>query len=276
MADRDHMVSWDGPSIMPGYRYRVPLVAAAVCPHPPLLVPEIAGGAASELDDLRAACDLAVARLGAARPDVVIVVGAGERTEWLPSLNRATLAPWGLPLEIRLRPEPGDGSVPVIPLSLTIGAWLLSRRPPAVPVAAATVAATAPVDTAAALGARLVGARLGRFALLVMGDGSASRGRQAADFDDPRAEEFDRRVVAALAGADARALLDLDAGLAGELLAAGRPAWQVLAGAVLLTASDWRGNVHYSAAPYGVSYFVASWTPGTGAAPVQEPVRESV
>ena len=33
------------------YRYAVPLVAAAVCPHPPLLVPEVAGAAAHELDE---------------------------------------------------------------------------------------------------------------------------------------------------------------------------------------------------------------------------------
>jgi hypothetical protein len=35
----------------------VPLVAAAVLPHPPVIVPEIAAGAAHELDDLRLACD---------------------------------------------------------------------------------------------------------------------------------------------------------------------------------------------------------------------------
>jgi hypothetical protein len=60
------------------------LVAGAVCPHPPLLVPELAGGAAPELDALRAACDEAVRRLLAARPDLVVVVGAAEETVPLP------------------------------------------------------------------------------------------------------------------------------------------------------------------------------------------------
>ncbi|MBX6769006.1 MAG: hypothetical protein IRY90_17965 [Actinomadura rubrobrunea] len=39
------------------------LVSAAVCPHPPLLVPEMAGAAAGELDGLPHACDDAVRTL---------------------------------------------------------------------------------------------------------------------------------------------------------------------------------------------------------------------
>jgi hypothetical protein len=41
----------------------VAVVSVAVCPHPPLLIPEVAAGAAYELDDLRAACDVAVSRM---------------------------------------------------------------------------------------------------------------------------------------------------------------------------------------------------------------------
>ncbi|HEV3398484.1 MAG TPA: hypothetical protein VG693_04265, partial [Actinomycetes bacterium] len=41
-------------------------VAAAVVPHPPLLVPELAGAAAPELDPLRAACQEALATVVAA------------------------------------------------------------------------------------------------------------------------------------------------------------------------------------------------------------------
>lgn len=39
------------------------VVSVAVCPHPPLLVPEVAAGAAHELDDLRRACDAAIHRM---------------------------------------------------------------------------------------------------------------------------------------------------------------------------------------------------------------------
>jgi hypothetical protein len=53
----------------------VALVSVAVCPHPPLLVPEVAAGAAPELDDLRAACDTAVTRM-LSRCDGVRLVAA--------------------------------------------------------------------------------------------------------------------------------------------------------------------------------------------------------
>ncbi|OSC55333.1 hypothetical protein B5180_40185, partial [Streptomyces sp. BF-3] len=48
------------------------LVAAAVCPCPPLLVPEVAAGAAPELDAARDACLDAVGVLAAARPDLLV------------------------------------------------------------------------------------------------------------------------------------------------------------------------------------------------------------
>jgi len=53
----------------------VAVLAAAVCPHPPLLVPAVAGGAASELDDVRTACFDVVHGLLVLEPDVVVVVG---------------------------------------------------------------------------------------------------------------------------------------------------------------------------------------------------------
>ena len=58
------------------------LLAAAICPHPPLLVPEVAAGAAPETDDLRAACRAAVAAL----PPDALVVGTPQAVEigrWL-------------------------------------------------------------------------------------------------------------------------------------------------------------------------------------------------
>ena len=50
-------------------------VAAAVLPHPPLLVPELAGAAAPELTPLRAACQEALATAAAA--DLTIIIGDG-------------------------------------------------------------------------------------------------------------------------------------------------------------------------------------------------------
>ncbi len=96
------------------------LIAAAICPHPPLLVPETAGGAAGELDDLRTACDAAVGVLAAARPDLVVAVGGAAEGAEFDGSAAGSLATYGVGWRT------GDGT-PVLPLSLTIGRWLLER-----------------------------------------------------------------------------------------------------------------------------------------------------
>jgi hypothetical protein len=207
----------------------VPVVAAAVCPNPPILVPAVASGAAPELDDLRVACADAVRHLIAAGPDRVVVVGSG--------------------------PAPSGAEVgrPDVPLSLAIGEWLLGA-----PAQHQVIEADAPTDVCVQLG-RAIAASPDRVALLVMGDGSACRGEKSPGYDDPRAEGFDRAVADALARADAAALLTVAPELARELRCAGRAPWQVLAGA--LDHGGWRGEVSYDKAPYGVAYFVAIMSP---------------
>ncbi|MEU8261148.1 class III extradiol dioxygenase subunit B-like domain-containing protein [Micromonospora sp. NPDC048999] len=240
----------------------MPLVAAAVCPHPPLIVPELAGAAAGELDDLRAACDVAVARLYASGARRIVVVGAGDRTADLDFPYRGSFAPWGLPLEVRLGRLPsGAVGTDGLPLSLLVGAWLLRRVRPdekrPISWRMVSLAPDEPVENLAAGGAR-IGADQ-PWALLVMGDGSACRGVKAPGYDDPRAQAYDDGVARALADADAEALLGLDPMLSTELKVAGRAPWQVLAGAVRAAGGDWRGDLGYHEAPYGVAYFVASW-----------------
>ncbi|HET8662429.1 MAG TPA: class III extradiol dioxygenase subunit B-like domain-containing protein [Micromonosporaceae bacterium] len=242
----------------------MPLVAAAVCPHPPLLVPELAAGAAAELDDLRTACVTAVDRLvGAA--DRVVVVGGGPRTA--NHHGRGSFARYGVPRTVLLsgQDQPDGPSTAEPPLSLLVGFWLLQQAAPGPDgggpaVRGQAVAADAAPQACAALGRDLaaVPARVG---LLVMGDGSACRGVRSPGYDDPRAEPFDAAVAGALARADVPALLSLDPALARQLQAAGRAPWQVLAGAAQATGGPWRGTVTYQAAPYGVAYLVACWEP---------------
>jgi hypothetical protein len=95
-----------------------------------------------------------------------------------------------------------------------------------------------------------------RVALLVVGDGSARRSPAAPGYFDERAESFDVSAEAFLRAGDMAGLASLDPGLAAELLATGRAAWQVLAGAVGL---DRRApaEVLYADIPFGVSYLVA-------------------
>lgn len=240
------------------------MLAAVVCPHPPLLIPEVAAGAAGELDELRAACDDALRAGLQTGPARVVVVGAGASTRSWPGDVAGALPGFGLPGEVS-----GAGEA-WLPLSLTVGRWLLDRVGWDGPREYRAVAAGAPVEECAALGAALQDPTA---LLLVMGDASARRSAAAPGHLDARAEGFDAAVAAALANGRPQALLDLDVALAAELLAAGRPAWQVLAGAVLASAKAVAGAttsadvagvtaaLHYDAAPYGVGYLVATWLP---------------
>jgi aromatic ring-opening dioxygenase LigB subunit len=223
----------------------VSLVAAAVCPHPPLLVPEVAAGAADELDDLRAACRAAVAHLANASVDSLIVVGADTTTVRRDPPFGGTLSPWGIDLPVG---EPGGRP---LPLSLLIGAWLAPHAS-----AFQSVAAAASPAECAALGRDLAG-EAPRTGLLVLGDGSACRTDKAPGYFDARAEAFDAAVAGALARADTEGLFKLDPDEAAQLLAVGRAPWQVLAGAA--AGAGLHGALLYDAAPYGVGYLVASW-----------------
>jgi hypothetical protein len=259
MCTQSTTIMVDGPGVV--------LIAAAVCPHPPLLVPELAAGAAAELDDVRAACDTAVGVLASAEPDLIAVVGGATQAGEFGGSAAGSLAGYGAAWQT------GRGA-PVLPLSLTIGRWLLERRgllgvsrPTDRPMARRSQApaevelCAVPFDSPAPACTRLgaqIASRARRVALLVMGDGSARRSTKAPGYFDPRAEPYDTAVANALATGDADQLAKLDPGLSSELMAAGRAAWQVLAGAAADGA--FRARLHLAAAPYGVGYFVVSWT----------------
>lgn len=211
-----------------------------------MLVPEVASGAAAELDGLRAACDGAVRAALAERPDRFVLVGAGDGSPFDPTLP-PSLAPYGLP-----GPSPG------LPLAFTIGCWLLDRAGWTGPRDLVVVPAEAGAEECAARGRVLAGAP-GRTALVALGDGTARRSLAAPGHLDERAVGFDQGVAAALVRGDSAAVLAVDPTLAVELLVPGRGAWQVLAGG-LPRPADCR--LLYCDAPYGVAYFVACWRPG--------------
>jgi hypothetical protein len=240
------------------------LVAAAVCPHPPLLVPEIAAGAAAEGEELRRACLTVVRRLYDASVEQLVVVGNGPIAGTARPDERGSFAGYGIPLEVGLAPDPAgpgpDRRPATLPLSVTVGVWLLREAGYAGAIRARVVTDRATPAECAALGERIAGFPA-RTALLVMGDGSARRDARSPGQADPRAVPFDDAVAAALAGPDPAALAGLDPGLATELQAAGRAPWQVLAGAVAGAAEPWRAELAYSGAPYGVGYVVAAWRP---------------
>ena len=228
------------------------LIAAAVCPHPPLLVPEVTGTADPgdrELRRLRAACREAVAVLVGEAPDLLVVVGGAGQTAEYPPGPGGSLRDFGVPFTL--------GADPVLPLSLTIGKWLLTGAAPGgPPVAWWGIASGAVTADCLNLGEKLA-ALAPRVALLVMGDGPGRRARGVPGATDPGADRYDDQVSEALAAADPGALAALDARRDEELFVAGRAAWQVLAGAA--SPGAFTADLRYAAAPFEVSYYVATW-----------------
>lgn len=179
----------------------------------------------------------AVDRLIEASPNQVLVLGAdGPAIVWqgfAPGLSDLDRHP--------------------MPLSLQVGAWLLSERTLGSPPSYLAIGRDGepvtpwpdlPVSTG----------------VLVMGDGSARRSLKGPGYLDERAEPFDATVVKALADGSPQSLADLDLELADQLLVAGAPAWKAAANLVGPD-SRWHADVLYADAPYGVMYMVASWLP---------------
>ncbi|HET6353864.1 class III extradiol dioxygenase subunit B-like domain-containing protein [Streptomyces sp.] len=233
------------------------LVAAAVCPCPPLLVPDVAAGAAPELDAARTACSDALGVLAAARPDLLVVIGPAEQHSQGPYASGATGSFHGFGVDIDVTLGTGEGQERPLPPSLAVGAWLLTRAQWDSPVEGFGVGEPLSPERCLAVG-RELGARAKRVALLVMGDGSACRTLKAPGYLDERAADFDAQAARALGAADVEALKALDESLAYELKAAGRASWQVLAGAA--EGAVLAGQLLYEDAPYGVGYFVAAWS----------------
>ncbi|MFG2652389.1 class III extradiol dioxygenase subunit B-like domain-containing protein [Streptomyces sp. NPDC048436] len=236
------------------------LVAAAVCPCPPLLVPEVAAGAAPELDAARAACTDAVGVLAAARPDRLVVVGPADRSGRgrHPQGARGSFRGFGVDLDVRLGRSPGDAAEDGLPPSLAVAAWLLDRTEwSASPLEGLGVGEPLAAERCIEVGGEIAGAA-DRVALLVMGDASACRTLKAPGYFDERAAAFDAEAARALGAADVGALMALDEDLAYELKAAGRAPWQVLAGAA--EGAGLSGELLYEDAPYGVGYLVAAWS----------------
>jgi hypothetical protein len=224
-------------------------LVATVVPSAPLLVPALAGAAVAADASLRDLVLQSVRDLLRDAEDREPVTVIGDA----PGSGRVQ-GTWdwsGLGVPVR-----GAAPGPALPLSLAIGAWLLDEVDPAQPRSYVGVHAGEDAQDCRRIGAELYGGPVVR--LLVVGDGSARRSEKAPGHFDERAEAFDGQAERALRDGDPAALLALDAGLARELLAAGRAPWQVLAGAAagLRISAELRG----AQAPYGVGYLVGHWS----------------
>jgi hypothetical protein len=233
------------------------IISAALCPAPPLLARELTG-ADPVVPKLRQACIDATVALVADEPDLIAVVGVAADTRTWPPGGRLDLSAYAPALGAGAR---GRTEVPVatgesqLPLPLGLASRLLDQAGYAGRRELQSVSDLEPAAACVAIGARLASASA-RVALLVMADGSARRGLKAPGYLDDRSAPFDAEVERAIRAADMSALLALDPVLARELMATGRAAWQVLAGA--MTSSRSSSEIRYCEDPFGVAYLVAS------------------
>lgn len=248
----------------------MPLISAAVCPHPIRLIPEIFGETGADWERLRAACLEAIRRLripillgpepkAEGPADLLVVVGGDDTTRDFDSaraygslLSNGVFWEFGWASD-HLQRQP-------LPLSLTVGNWLMSKSRPGdtgvivCDVLFQAVAFDAMPHECAELGRDLAG-RAERVAMLVMGEGStcmpAAAGERLGDYARQRDEYFLR----ALEAADADALGRLEY----SNIPTGRAAWQVLAGAA--AGQRFHGTLHAGGTPADMGYFVLSWNP---------------
>lgn len=230
------------------------IVRAAVVPHPPLLVPELVGGADGDVAAVRATCLAVATRLTSAAARWV-AVGSGPAGVVGPDAV-GTFASFGVDVRVRLSDaattEP-DGSMP---LPALIAGWL-RQQVNAREVTVHLVPPDLSPEDCYAFGERLA-ADPEPVGLLVVGDGSHRHGDRAPGRPDDRAGPFDDAVHDALAAADAKGLQALDPTLAEELGAAGRAPWQVLAG--VMGDARWTADARLLV-PFGVAYHLAVLDP---------------
>lgn len=241
------------------------LHGAVVVPAAPVLVPQVAQGAAPELSDCRAAvlaaldevlghraqgagCDAPVQR--------VVVVGPGASTRRHAPGARGSFRSVGVDLEVATGVH--DPHAAPLPLSLTIGAWMLGCVGWVGETLGVEVAETESPAVCSGLGSGLAD-ESGRTVLLVMADGTARRGPSAPGYTDPRSIGYDDGWIDAVASVDVGALAGLDVALAQDLMMAGRAPLQVLAGAAATAAAAWQADLRWTGDPYGVAYAVATW-----------------
>jgi len=225
------------------------IVAAALCPAPPLLVRGVTG-AQDVLPELRAACLAAVAEVVAAGPEVIAVAGAAGLTRRWDGRSRVDPSFWAPGLR-----RPAVPAADRLPGSLAVGAWLLAEAGYAGARVLQGIGPGEPAARCAEIGAELA-AGAGRTGLLAMADGSARRALRAPGYLDDRAAGFDASVERIVRSGELGGLLGIDQELAAELMATGRPAWQALAGG--LAGLRVAAEVRYCDAPFGVGYLVAS------------------
>jgi hypothetical protein len=229
----------------------VVLSAIAIVPSAPVLVPELASGAAAELADLRSAVLAAAATL----PERWIAVGVGSVDAVVGSDAVGTFAGYGVDVPVALAPD-GAGAPTELPLCALITAWVRGLANPSARAEVRVYADDLDADAAVARGRSLraeIDAESGAVGVLVVADGANTLTPPAPGGFDPESVPVQAALDAALSDGDVAGL----AAHRGD--AVGLVAYQVLAGLSGSTPASTREL--YRGAPYGVGYFVGVWEP---------------
>ncbi|MBB3604563.1 hypothetical protein FHT40_004241 [Mycolicibacterium sp. BK556] len=227
------------------------LSAIALTPSAPVLVPELAGAAAAEVAEFRAAALAAAAEL----PQRWIAVGVGPDDRTIDPETRGTFAGYGVDVSAALSPDaPAD--VTALPLCALFTGWLRGQANPAARAQVRVYRADHDADSAVAAGRALraeIDAAGEPIGVLVVADGANTLTPPAPGGYDPNAEPVQTALDDALATGDTEALTRLPDGIVG------RVGYQVLAG--LIGSGPRAAKELVRGAPYGVGYFVGVWVP---------------
>lgn len=250
--------------------------AFVLLPGAPLLVPELMGAAAPELDELRDACVEAargalagVARAYPDQPPVLVAVGpSGEVVDTAAGddgddaqrpgrwAGRVSTSDFGWPVELPPLPGAPDGPAnPAVPTALLGARWVLGQVAGAEPV----VARWSGLTWAQSEGATAAAAASAPTVLIGCLDGAMSHGPKAPRGEHPDAAVYDDAIEQALRSGDPAALAAIDAGTGEQVGALGAPLWSQLG--TLLAGREWDARVLWAGHPYGIGYVVASWLP---------------
>lgn len=224
----------------------------AIIPSAPVLVPELAGAAADEVAELRAAMIAAVAAL----PPRWVVVGVAATTDVVVGLESVgTFAGFGVDVVVRLSQQ-ATGQPVELPLCALIAGWMRDQAQPDARAEVRVYAANHDADAAMALG-RQLRAEIEQLTeptgVLVVADGANTLTPAAPGGYHPADVDVQLALDDALGSGDVAALSRLPEQVVG------RVAFGVLAG--LAEPAPRSAKELYRAAPYGVGYFAGVWQP---------------
>jgi hypothetical protein len=238
------------------------LGAIAISPSAPVLVPELAGSAADEVAELRAAVVAAAASLPLRW--VVIGVGASKTSDGVGTTdvalgpeNVGTFAGFGAELVVWLSSRTSESDQPVeLPLCALLAGWLRGQAQPDAHIEVRVYGGGHKVEAALDLGRQLrkeIDQVAEPTGVLVVADGANTLTPAAPGGYCPGDVDVQLALDDALACGDVAALT----GLPEQVV--GRVAFQVLAG--LAEPAPRSAKELYRAAPYGVGYFAGVWQP---------------